>query len=295
MVKILFFFLLLFPILVDGSGGGSLGSVSWKPPVANFAALPASGNTTGDCRVSNATSFIYCWSGSSWIVSGAGGPAGSSGYVQYNNSGVFGGDSGFVYTPGSSNLYIAGSIVDSSPANSISPNSRLLVDNSGIQSMDWQNRGLFDTAGTGQLTWTTSGIQITTLVSSYGHISTPSGSNGVSSIPYVVNLTTQGSAIGNTIIFTEQALAGGFYVCSIYLQATGTGTGGTLSATISYTDTAGATTQTTSTLIVTAKGRTSLIFPMRTVKNSTVSYSTTFTAVTGSPLYSLDVYFEKLQ
>lgn len=50
------------------------GSASWKSPVANLAALPATGNSLGDARVAQDTSTIYIWSGSAWVpVSGGGG------------------------------------------------------------------------------------------------------------------------------------------------------------------------------------------------------------------------------
>jgi hypothetical protein len=43
---------------------------SWKDPVANAAALPASGNTDGDARVDVSTDTIYLWhdAGSNWLA-----------------------------------------------------------------------------------------------------------------------------------------------------------------------------------------------------------------------------------
>lgn len=52
----------------DIKGGGTISS--WKQPVANFAALPGSGNTTGDCRLTLDTFDIYAWNGSAWIYEG---------------------------------------------------------------------------------------------------------------------------------------------------------------------------------------------------------------------------------
>ncbi len=44
------------------SGGGS-----WKAPVANAAALPSSGNSTGDVRLTLDNFRINIWNGSAWI------------------------------------------------------------------------------------------------------------------------------------------------------------------------------------------------------------------------------------
>lgn len=49
-------------------------AVSWKTSVANLAALPASGNTTGDARVALDTGAVYVWTGAAWVnVAGSGG------------------------------------------------------------------------------------------------------------------------------------------------------------------------------------------------------------------------------
>jgi hypothetical protein len=45
---------------------------SWKDPVANLAALPATGNALGDARVTQDTATIWVWDGSSWIAPMAG-------------------------------------------------------------------------------------------------------------------------------------------------------------------------------------------------------------------------------
>jgi len=47
---------------------GLFGSTHWKAPVANAAALPAVGNTTGDVRLTLDTFTIYAWDGSNWIA-----------------------------------------------------------------------------------------------------------------------------------------------------------------------------------------------------------------------------------
>lgn len=43
------------------------GVQSWKAPVANAAALPLTGNTAGDARVTNDNQVVNVWSGSAWI------------------------------------------------------------------------------------------------------------------------------------------------------------------------------------------------------------------------------------
>lgn len=46
---------------------GRYPSSSWKPPVATAAALPATGNTNGDARVTLDTDEIYVWDGVGWL------------------------------------------------------------------------------------------------------------------------------------------------------------------------------------------------------------------------------------
>ncbi len=75
------------------------GDVHWKAPVANAAALPASGNSAGDARITLNTSFIYVWNGSAWVAeaSGVTSPSAPINSVQYNNGGVFGGSGNFTF------------------------------------------------------------------------------------------------------------------------------------------------------------------------------------------------------
>lgn len=40
----------------------------WKQPVANYASLPASGNSVGDGRITTDTYRGYSWNGSSWVA-----------------------------------------------------------------------------------------------------------------------------------------------------------------------------------------------------------------------------------
>jgi hypothetical protein len=41
---------------------------TWKAPVSTVTALPATGNTAGDGRVTLDTNLIYIWSGSAWVT-----------------------------------------------------------------------------------------------------------------------------------------------------------------------------------------------------------------------------------
>lgn len=68
MKKLLLVLLLCVPAFAEFSLGG--GAPTWKAAVANSAALPASGNSTNDCRVAQATTALYCWSGSAWVQQG---------------------------------------------------------------------------------------------------------------------------------------------------------------------------------------------------------------------------------
>lgn len=73
---------------------GQGGAVNYKSSVANVASLPATGNSPGDVRVTLDTSSLYIWDGASWQLAtgGSGSPGGTSGTVQFNNTGTFGGD-----------------------------------------------------------------------------------------------------------------------------------------------------------------------------------------------------------
>jgi len=44
--------------------------IAFKEGVANFAALPATGNTQNDARITNDTGHLYVWSGTAWIDNG---------------------------------------------------------------------------------------------------------------------------------------------------------------------------------------------------------------------------------
>lgn len=82
---------LIFSGLVSASNPPPAGDPHWKTPVANSAALPASGNNSGDVRVTLDTGNLWEWNGSTWIdktvTASSSGPAGA---VQFSN-----GSSGF--------------------------------------------------------------------------------------------------------------------------------------------------------------------------------------------------------
>lgn len=82
---------------------------SWKPPVANAAALPSTGNSVGDARVTQDNGNIYTWSGSAWVDVAAGPDGGVT------SVGAF---SGSAQTNGAS---IAGSIITFGPASATVP------------------------------------------------------------------------------------------------------------------------------------------------------------------------------
>lgn len=48
----------------------SIGGAFWKNPVANYAGLPASGNTVGDVRLTTDTGRAFSWTGSAWKAMG---------------------------------------------------------------------------------------------------------------------------------------------------------------------------------------------------------------------------------
>lgn len=107
-MKNIFFLLFLFlSTIVKAESSIHLpeyGAASWREPVATSAALPALNNHSGDCRVTKNTDFLYCWSGSAWVLVGGGGgggsPGGSNTQFQYNNAGSFGGVPTVVYSGG---------------------------------------------------------------------------------------------------------------------------------------------------------------------------------------------------
>lgn len=61
-------------ILVALLAASPVGAESWLPPRADLAAMPASGNVSGDARLSLADGQVYYWTGSAWsaLASGSG-------------------------------------------------------------------------------------------------------------------------------------------------------------------------------------------------------------------------------
>lgn len=60
---------------VTSGGVTTISSTSqWRDPVANMAALPATGNTSGDVRVTLDSGIIWEWNGSTWITPVEGAP-----------------------------------------------------------------------------------------------------------------------------------------------------------------------------------------------------------------------------
>ena len=64
-------------IAQDGTGAllscqadiwSTVGNGSWKPPVSTYSALPATGNTVGDVRLTTDTDRAFAWTGNSWAA-----------------------------------------------------------------------------------------------------------------------------------------------------------------------------------------------------------------------------------
>jgi len=68
-----FFILLFFTACALGNVSLMGGAPTWKPSVANIAALPSSGNSVGDARVAQDSGLVYGWDGNSW-ENGGGNP-----------------------------------------------------------------------------------------------------------------------------------------------------------------------------------------------------------------------------
>lgn len=81
----------------------------------------------------------------------------------------------------------------------------------------------------------------------------------------------------------------GFYEVSVYLSVTTPGSGGTVFATIGYTDNAGATTQVTPTLTFGSPGRVTGRFLVESNNVDALTYSTTAVGLAGGAQYSLRI------
>jgi hypothetical protein len=103
-MKLLFIYLFFVGLAFGGIGPG--GDWHWKSPVTS-STLPATGNALGDARETTDNNSIYVWSGTEWVEVGSSTPVtpgGSSGDIQYNNMGSFGGDT--ATTDGSGNMSV---------------------------------------------------------------------------------------------------------------------------------------------------------------------------------------------
>lgn len=109
-------------------------------------------------------------------------------------------------------------------------------------------------------------------------------------------LTGQTGAIGTTAIYTPSAA--GSYRVTFVLWITTVGTGGTISATASSNNGAGGSsnfygTSGASTTVLGAQVQAALMFHV--AAGQAINYSTSFSSVTGSPVYSLDIIVEQLK
>jgi len=120
------------------SGGGT---TSWKSPVANYASLPATGNTLGDVRLAEDTNRAYAWNGVAWAALA----------VDQN---------GNINIPGTATMSNADITGTATVGAACSPNGLVAQDGTGLllscQSGSWQKqsagglfKGLFDVAYTG--------------------------------------------------------------------------------------------------------------------------------------------------
>lgn len=75
----------------NGEGGNTAGDIHWKAPVADYASLPASGNSDGDTRVALDTSDQWTWNGSAWVSP-------TAGAIALTNSQIFVGNASNVAT-----------------------------------------------------------------------------------------------------------------------------------------------------------------------------------------------------
>lgn len=88
--------------------------------------------------------------------------------------------------------------------------------------------------------------------------------------------------------------AQGFYEVDVYLSATTPGSGGTVFATINYTDGSGATSQVTPTLTFGAPARVSAKFLIETNGIDSITYSTTAAGLAGGALYSIRISITRI-
>lgn len=72
------------------TGGNTAGNIHWKAPVADFASLPAEGNSYGDARITLDTGGIYVWKAGTpdaWFKESVGEIALDEGTILLGNSG----------------------------------------------------------------------------------------------------------------------------------------------------------------------------------------------------------------
>lgn len=107
-------------------------------------------------------------------------------------------------------------------------------------------------------------------------------------------LVGQTASISSTPILDNRVPEAGLYEVAVYLATTTTGSAGTVTATIGYTDDAGATTQTTSSLSVTGANRVSTTYLIESNGIANITVLTTATGFTGSPKYSVRVALTRI-
>ena len=88
-------------------GPGALADLHWRAPVAS---LPATGNVAADARIRTSDFTAWVWNGAAWVPMSTSVPGGSDTEVQYNCSGAFCGDSGFIFDDVSKDITTAGDL-----------------------------------------------------------------------------------------------------------------------------------------------------------------------------------------
>jgi hypothetical protein len=110
-------------------------------------------------------------------------------------------------------------------------------------------------------------------------------------------LAAQTASIAATSIQTNVPgiLPAGLYRLTYYLNVTTAGTAGTVQLTVTYTDDAGAKTQTSTAVSMTTLGNSAQgVFVLYTAGAVNVQYATTVAGATGAPAYSLTMQAERL-
>jgi hypothetical protein len=213
--------------------------------------------------------------------------------VSIGNRGLYGTSGGLAMSWDDHKIALAsGGVLADSGGTSILTESRQLLNEGGSPAINFYsgNHQLLNGSGNVVFDFTNNNIGINNIISPYNGWS--SAGNGVAQVMGSASRFAQTASIGSTNFVGSTA--SGLYTAVVVLQCTTAGTAGTVSATISWTDDAGATSQTIGPLSLTAKGRTNTVFAFRNL-TGTPTYSTTVTGATGSPQYAFTATISRTQ